>query len=121
MSADDWIREPRLVPHPYGGAYAQTWRDESSSAIYYLLRDGEESAWHRVEGRSEVWHHYAGGPLQLKISIDGESVESHTLGNDVTAGQRPQVVVPPDAWQSAVSLSEAALVGCTVAPAFSFD
>jgi thiosulfate/3-mercaptopyruvate sulfurtransferase len=121
MSADDWVRELGLVPHPEGGAYAQTWRDDASSAIYYLLRAGEESAWHRVEGRSEVWHHYAGGPLRLKISVDGESVESHTLGNDVAAGQRPQVVVPPDAWQSAVSLGEAALVGCTVAPAFTFD
>jgi thiosulfate/3-mercaptopyruvate sulfurtransferase len=126
MSADDWVRELGLVPHPEGGAYAQTWRDEASSAIYYLLRAGEESAWHRVEGRSEVWHHYAGGPLHLKISVDGKSVESHTLGADLTAGQRPQVVVPPDAWQSAVSLAspgrdEATLVGCTVAPAFSFD
>jgi predicted cupin superfamily sugar epimerase len=55
MSADEWVRELGLIPHPEGGAYAQTWRDESSSAIYYLLRAGEESAWHRVEGRSEVW------------------------------------------------------------------
>ena len=121
MSADDWVRELGLLPHPEGGAYAQTWRDESSSAIYYLLRAGEESAWHRVEERSEVWHHYAGAPLQLKISVDGERVESHMLGSDLASGQRPQVVVPPGAWQSALPLGDFCLVGCTVAPAFSFD
>ncbi|MCW2548740.1 MAG: Rhodanese domain protein [Mycobacterium sp.] len=122
MSADEWVRELGLIPHPEGGAYAQTWRDESSSAIYYLLRAGEESAWHRVEGRSEVWHHYAGGPLTLRISVDGESLETHLLGIDIAAGQRPQIVVPPDAWQSATStLGEATLVGCTVAPPFTFD
>jgi thiosulfate/3-mercaptopyruvate sulfurtransferase len=121
MSADEWVRELGLVPHPEGGAYAQTWRDESSSAIYYLLGANEESAWHRVEDRTEIWHHYAGGPLQLNISVDGETVETHTLGADIASGQRPQVIVPPGAWQSAVALGAAALVGCTVSPPFSFD
>jgi thiosulfate/3-mercaptopyruvate sulfurtransferase len=126
MSADDWIRELGLIPHPEGGAYAQTWRDETSSAIYYVLRALEESAWHRVEGRTEIWHHYAGGPLELRISVDGENVESHVLGADLGSGQRPQVIVPAGAWQSARPLDDAApdsatLVGCTVSPAFSFS
>ncbi len=121
MQADDWISTLQLIPHPEGGRYAETWRDGSASAIYYLLRAGEESAWHRVEGRSEVWHHYAGAPLQLRISEDGETVDEHVLGADLAAGERPQVVVPAGAWQAARSLGEATLVGCTVAPPFVFD
>jgi predicted cupin superfamily sugar epimerase len=44
-----------------------------------------------------------------------------TLGNDLAAGQRPQGVVPHSAWQSAQSLGEWTLVGCTVAPGFEFE
>ena len=121
MPAQEWIDQLGLIPHPEGGAYAETWTDEHASAIYYLLRAGEESAWHRVQGRSEVWHHYAGAPLRLSISEDGESFETHTLGTDVAAGERPQAIVPPGGWQSAVSLGEWTLVGCTVSPPFTFD
>jgi thiosulfate/3-mercaptopyruvate sulfurtransferase len=121
VAADDWIEGLALKPHPEGGAYAETWVDEHSSAIYYLLRRGEESAWHRVEGRSEVWHYYAGAPLRLAVSEDGETARSYALGADLAAGERPQAVVPAGAWQSAVSTGEWTLVGCTVAPPFSFD
>ena len=121
MSAEEWISALDLHPHPEGGAYAQTYKDGQSSAIYYLLRAGEESAWHRVEGRSEVWHHYAGAPLRLQISEDAETVSDFDLGTDLLAGERPQAVVPPGAWQSAQSLGEWTLVGCTVTPPFTFE
>lgn len=121
MSAEDWIRALDLHPHPEGGAYAQTYKDAQSSAIYYLLRAGEESAWHRVGGRSELWHHYAGAPLRLRVSEDEETVEDFDLGTDLTAGERPQAVVSPGAWQSAQSLGEWTLVGCTVSPPFTFE
>ncbi len=121
MPAADWITTLGLEPHPEGGLYARTWADDASSAIYYLLRRGEESAWHRVHERSEVWHHYAGAPLRLEISEDGEAVREVLLGTHPSVGERPQGVVPPGAWQSAVSLGDWTLVGCTVAPAFSFD
>ena len=101
MPADEWIKALGLEPHPEGGSYVRTWADESSSAIYYLLRAGEESAWHRVEGRSEMWHHYAGAPLELNISEDGETTSTLQLGTDLAAGERPQGVVAPGAWQSA--------------------
>jgi thiosulfate/3-mercaptopyruvate sulfurtransferase len=110
-----------MQPHPEGGHYAETWRDANSTAIYYLLRAGEESAWHRVSGRSEIWHHYAGGALQLEVSDDGESLRSYVLGSDVAAGERPQHVVPSNAWQAAKPLGDWTLVGCTVSPPFTFD
>ncbi|HUJ67677.1 MAG TPA: cupin domain-containing protein, partial [Acidimicrobiales bacterium] len=60
MDADQVIRALELVPHPEGGHYRETWADDASTAIYYLLRSGEESAWHRLRDRAEVWHFYAG-------------------------------------------------------------
>ena len=127
VTADDVIAALGLEPHPEGGRFAQTWSEPAapgerpaSSAILYLLRAGERSHWHRVDA-TEVWHHYAGAPLELRVSADGEGVATHILGPDLTAGERPQVVVPGGAWQAARSLGEWTLVGCTVAPAFTFD
>ena len=121
MTAEELVSQLGLIPHPEGGSYAETWRDEHQSAIYYLLRAGEESAWHRVADRSEVWHHYAGGTLRLDVSDDGESQRSYVLGTDVGAGERPQLAVPAGSWQSAAPLGEWTLVGCTVSPPFTFD
>ena len=116
-----------LAPHPEGGHYREVFRDEppgggrgAATTIYFLLKEGEVSAWHRVDA-VEIWHHYAGAPLELGISGDGNAVETKALGTDFAAGQRPHAVVPAHAWQSAVSLGRWSLVGCTVAPAFSFD
>jgi predicted cupin superfamily sugar epimerase len=133
-----------LTPHPEGGHFRETWRDAPPSgvgrdspprgawrdptwpggrghgtAIYYLLRDGERSHWHRVDA-VEVWHHYAGAPLELRIAGEGERATAHRLGPDVIAGERPQLVVPQHHWQSAQSLGAWTLVGCTVSPAFEF-
>jgi predicted cupin superfamily sugar epimerase len=111
-----------LQPHPEGGWYAETFRDVAtdasgrarSTAIFYLLGAGDVSARHRVDA-VEVWHHYAGDALELTIED-----ERHVLGDDLAAGEHPQVVVPAGAWQSARPLGEWALVGCTVAPGFEF-
>ena len=115
-----------LQPHPEGGWYAETFRDENadgrpaSTAIYYLLQAGERSHWHRVRDAAEIWHFYAGDPLLLRIS-EGTTVQELHLGPDVAAGERPQAVVPADAWQSAEPLGQFTLVGCTVAPGFEFS
>ena len=115
-----------LTPHPEGGHYRETFRDEpagggrgSATAIYYLLRAGEVSRWHRIDA-IEIWHWYAGAPLDLSVSAEAGGVEIHHLGPDLEAGQRPQAVVPAGAWQSAVSRGDWSLVGCTVSPAFDF-
>ncbi len=121
MNAHELVSQLGLVPHPEGGSYAETWRDEHASAIYYLLRAGEESTWHRVHGRSEIWHHYAGSPLRLEVSEDGEQQSSYVLGTDLASGERPQIAVPAGSWQSAAPLGEWTLVGCTVSPPFTFD
>ena len=126
LSAPEIVRLLDLQPHPEGGHFRETFRDTRSvagrgcsTAIYYLLAEGERSKWHRVDA-TEVWHHYCGAPMQMTLSPDGEQAERHQLGTEFQAGQRPQIVVPRDYWQSAESLGAWTLIGCTVAPAFEF-
>jgi uncharacterized protein len=116
----------RLAPHPEGGHYREIHRDRPEgggrgtvTAIYYLLRAGERSHWHRIDA-TEIWHHYAGAPLDLLLSPDGRAVTRHRLGPDIVGGARPQLVVPPHVWQSAEPAGAWVLCGCTVAPAFEF-
>jgi len=127
MNAADIIRALDLQPHPEGGHYRETFRDRPPSggrgamtAIYYLLRADEVSAWHRVDA-AEIWHYYAGAPLLLTLSPDGRDTTSARLGPDIGAGERPQILVPPGCWQTARSLGDWTLVGCTVGPAFEFS
>jgi len=125
-AADEIIARLGLAPHPEGGHYAETWRHRTEdggrgacTAIYYLLRAGERSHWHRVDA-TEIWHFYGGDPLALYLSEDGCGERRVVLGSDLIGGQVPQVVVPPLAWQAAEPLGDWTLVGCTVAPAFDF-
>jgi predicted cupin superfamily sugar epimerase len=127
MTADEIIRILSLKPHPEGGHFVETFRDAAggggraaSTAIYFLLARGERSHWHRVDA-AEVWHYYAGAPLQLEIAdADNGPVRRLHLGPELSAGERPQAVVPRHAWQAAESLGDWTLVGCTVAPGFEF-
>ncbi|MBP2562869.1 putative cupin superfamily sugar epimerase [Neorhizobium galegae] len=126
MTPEEIITTLGMQRHPEGGWYAETFRDGQggprghSTAIYYLLEAGERSHWHRVRDASEIWHFYAGDPLLLRIS-DGRTVEEVTLGTDLAKGERPQAVVPENAWQAAEPLGRFTLVGCTVAPGFQFS
>jgi hypothetical protein len=115
---DAMVRALGLRPHPEGGHYAETFRSAASTAIYYLLRRGERSAPHVVGSSDEVWHYYAGDPLELHLV--GERHRVVVLGPEVTRGQRPQAVVERGVIQAARSLGEWTLCGCTVAPAFEF-
>jgi len=130
VTADEIIEILGLAPHPEGGFYRETFRgpavDETeddraaSTAIYYLLPAGKPSAWHRVVDAGEVWHFYAGDPLELTVA-DGPKRTTTLLGTDLAAGQRPQGVVPAGVWQTARTLGEWTLVGCTVSPGFRFE
>lgn len=128
MSAEEVVARLGLAPHPEGGHFRETFRDPRTSidgrsvstAIYFLLAAGEISRWHRIDA-TEIWHWYAGAPLALSIAPTGAGTTVQLLGNELTGGARPQLVVPAGAWQSARSLGPWTLVGCTVAPAFIFD
>lgn len=124
--AERLIRVLALKPHPEGGHYRETFHDVEakdgraySTAIYFLLKAGEHSRWHRIDA-AEVWHWYAGAPLDLRF-VDGNAERRWVLGNDFARGQDAQIVVPRGAWQCARSLGRYSLVGCTVAPGFLFE
>jgi uncharacterized protein len=130
MNYQEIIQQLALIPHPEGGYYRETFRDplplgqrSASTAIYFLLPRGEVSRWHRIDA-SEVFHFYGGAPLELKTRNEGQANAQEVtriLGPDLLAGQRPQLVVAPQLWQSARSLGDYSLVGCTVSPGFEFE
>ncbi|MCU0733314.1 MAG: cupin domain-containing protein [Hyphomonas sp.] len=127
-AAQHLIETLKLAPHPEGGFYRETFRDAAadasgrsrSTAIYFLLLAGEISRWHTVDA-VEMWHWYAGAPLELRLAEPGCEAASVTLGFDPAAGILPQAVVPQGWWQQARSLGDWTLVGCTVAPGFNFE
>jgi uncharacterized protein len=110
-----------ILPHPEGGHYVETWRGPdcgdrraSATAIYFLLRAGERSHWHRVDA-DEIWLYHLGAPLRLSIADPGGEPTDRLLGP-----QQPQVRVRADAWQSAEPTGEFTLVSCIVVPGFEF-
>jgi predicted cupin superfamily sugar epimerase len=128
MTADQIIARLGLQPHPEGGWYAETWRAEdghsagraSGTCIYFLLKAGARSHWHRVDA-AEIWHYYAGAPLLLRLAqTEHGPAEKHLLTPDLDQG-RPQVIVPKDWWQAAETTGDFTLVGCTVSPGFQFE
>lgn len=126
LTAQEIIACLQLVPHPEGGHYCETFRDTlsiaeraASTAIYFLLAEGEVSRWHRIDA-AEIWHWYAGAPLALGMTPVGAEAIVVRLGPNLAAGERPQAVVPAGVWQQAKSLGAWTLAGCTVAPGFTF-
>lgn len=120
------IKRLDLARHPEGGWYRETWRHApeeggrgAGTAIFFLLAEGERSAWHRVDA-AEIWHFYAGSSLSLELAGADGVVERVRLGPDVLGGETPQALVPPGVWQAAATLGAWTLVGCTVSPAFEF-
>jgi hypothetical protein len=126
-TAAEIVARLELKPHPEGGYYRETFRDKRvdtngrafSTAIYFLLARGERSQWHRIDA-VEIWHYYAGSSLTLRIAHDGCTQHTVRLGPDVSQGERPQAIVPAQAWQTAETSGDWTLVGCTVAPGFEF-
>jgi predicted cupin superfamily sugar epimerase len=152
MNVDDIIRDLALAPHPEGGFYRETYRSEEtvcedalperftgdralSTAIYYLLKQGQHSAFHRIRS-DEIWHFYAGSDLLIHvINEDGGYTRMRLCGT------MPQAIVPAGSWFGAepdarpsgfvndyaatqtVAPTEDSfsLVGCTVAPGFDFE
>lgn len=136
-----------LAPHPEGGYYRETHRDgarvvrlasadranapqgpvrAASTAIYYLLCDGAYSAWHRIDA-DEVWHFYAGDPLDIHMIDEAGVLTTRRLADALShEGAAYQVVVPAGCWFAAECVpadndASFALVGCTVAPGFEFS
>ena len=111
----DWVRQLDMAPHPEGGYFRETWRSDLTIGESVLPPDynGPRSA--------ELWFHHRGSPLLLEIGRERDNATTHVLGPDITAGEHPQLLVPPGYWQRARPRdAEAALVSCVVVPGFDF-
>jgi predicted cupin superfamily sugar epimerase len=132
-----YIQHLQLQPHPEGGYYKETYRSEGfisgdflkdftgsrnySTAIYYLLQQGDFSAFHKIKS-DECWHHYAGDTLLIHVLYNNEKYECIRLGSAIDKDEVLQFVVPANTWFAAECAKESAfgLTGCTVAPGFDF-
>ena len=97
--------------------WARTWRDENGTAIYYLMQPDDFSALHRLDG-PELWHHYAGDPVEMLLLEPDGVVRRPLLGDDLAAGERPFVAVPGGVWMGAMTTGDWSLVGATMAPPY---
>lgn len=124
MEANEYIKKLKLEPHPEGGYYRQVFGNDASgkkdvSTIYYMLTDSDMSAFHRLHEMTEIWYYHAGEPFNIYvIDTDGKLIV-HNLSPD---GEM-QVVIHPEQWFAADIPSKEGfcLVGCAVAPAFTFE
>ncbi|MFC3053379.1 cupin domain-containing protein [Kordiimonas pumila] len=127
MSAADIIKALNLAPHPEGGYFRRTHKTSTEpngrgqmTAIYYLLEGTDFARWHRIDS-DELWLWHAGSPMTLEIQEAGNAMATNILGNNILAGEHPQILVPAHAWQRVRSNRDWSLVSCAVSPGFLFD
>lgn len=132
------IEQLALQPHPEGGYYKETYRSTEqvpaqalpdrfggsrhfSTAIYFLLEEGNFSAFHRIRS-DELWHFYAGEALLVHVLDTEGKLTTLRLGSNIDEGEQFQAVVPAGCWFAAEPApgTSYALVGCTVSPGFDF-
>jgi uncharacterized protein len=136
--AQYWIEKLKLRQHIEGGHYREIYRSHlvipqnalppgfsgdrnASTSIYFLLRSGSYSSFHRILS-DEIWHFYAGGCLLIyEITVQG-ILRIHRLGGNPEKDESFQIVIDAGSWFAAKPDigTEYALVGCTVAPGFDF-
>ena len=138
MTARYYIEHLQLASHPEGGFYKETYRSEGtiaaaclpeemvgdrsfSTAIYFLLREGDFSAFHKIKS-DECWHFYEGGTLLIHVLHQNGDYNCTRLGRNIHEGEVFQFVVPAGAWFASEPAPNSffSLVGCTVAPGFDF-
>lgn len=130
--ASELIRTLALAPHPEGGWYREVYRArrtiadpllagerETVTSIYFLLAEGHVSRWHRLAS-DEVWHFYEGSALELSL-LEGDAAHAVSRRLGPVGDGEPVAAVPAGTWQAARTTGAFTLVGCTVAPAFTFQ
>ncbi|MFV7772625.1 cupin domain-containing protein [Shewanella marisflavi] len=129
QGADYFIKELELEQHVEGGYYRSSYRaleqfDDKRqlwTSIYFLLRTGEVSHFHRLTA-DEMWYFHGGEPLTIYMIDEEGSLTTAQLGLDIAAGQRPQFLVPKGCiFGSAMNNPGFSLVGCMVSPGFTFE
>ena len=117
-NGDKIIKKLQMLPHPEGGYFKESYRDNNISLIYYLLKKNEKSHWHRLK-KNEILHFYDGDPLIVYLSKDGVAVQEIILDNNKDASSH--FVIKSGTWFSMKSKGNYSLIGCTVAPPFDYN
>jgi predicted cupin superfamily sugar epimerase len=92
------------------------------TSIYYLLTKEHPIDYLHVN-KSPIIHYFHGGSTvtYYLINPDGQ-LETHYLGLNVRAGEKPQLIVPGGYWKTAVLLQgDYGLIGEAVAPGFEYE
>ncbi len=137
--AEYWIEKLKLLPHPEGGFYKETYRSDEiinrdhlpkrftghrniSTSIYYLLQNGQYSKLHRIKS-DEIWHFYDGcGLIIYSIDKNGKLTENK-LGINIEEGESPLIIIKAGDWFGAKVSKPGSycVAGCTVSPGFHFE
>lgn len=127
------IQQLALAPHPKEGGYfkrtysaphtTETTNGERlcCSAIYYLLTDDQPIGYlHR--NHSDIIHYFhCGYPLRYLVITPEGDLQEHWLGNDLLAGQKPQLLVPGGSWKGSIlEDGDFALISESVSPGFDY-
>jgi uncharacterized protein len=138
-TADEWIRRLKMEPHPEGGYFVETYRASEqipatalpprygaprahSTAIFFLLRNGQVSAFHRLRS-DEMWHYHGGSAATVWVIGEDGAATAHRIGPNPEQGDVLQLLIPAGRWFGA-EVEDAngfILVGCTVAPGFAYE
>ena len=118
--ADALIKKFEMVAHPEGGWYKELFKSEYMTSIYFLLKEGEVSHWHKIE-MDEVIHYYRGAELEIEMSSDEIDVELAYIGPNFESGQQIQYTVPKNTWFTLRPLGAYSLIGTNCAPPFTFE
>lgn len=141
-NADYYIEKLGMEPHYEGGWFKFIWKTDkmfpqgvlgedysgdraSASLIYYLLKAGEVSTWHKLTS-AEVWLWHAGDSLKMTLGGSGavpEISREIILGSNLDNGEQLQGIIPAGTWQTTTPFgdSEFVLVSCVVSPGFEDD
>jgi uncharacterized protein len=139
QDAQYWIGKLSLKEHPEGGFYREVYRSEESidgihlkdkrqgsrnlaTSIYFLLRSGEKSLFHRLKS-DETWYYHYGTAIRLYcIDLQGDLKEV-IIGPDNEKHERLQYTIPEGTIFGGlvVGMDTFCLAGCMVAPGFSFE
>ncbi len=133
-NAEYWIGNLAMTPHKEGGYFKEMLMAEGElvtehttkrpyyTSIYFLLRSGNPSHFHRLKS-DEVWYFHTGDPLNIHIIHPNGEYEIVRLGLNVEQGEVLQAVVPKGAifGSDVAETADYSLVSCMVSPGFDYQ
>ena len=137
-TAEYWIKNLDMLPHPEGGYFREVYRSEDridkdhlparysdhrniATSIFFLLDKEQVSKFH-VLNSDEIWYHHDGSKVKIHVIKPDGQYKEIILGHDFDEGEVLQAVIPHGSWFGAevINKDSFSLVGCVVAPGFDF-